>query len=90
VKVFSSNIPLSPFDVFPVIFHDDVDKVINGCYSRSADTRKTCKRPTVLVADKYFAVQHLVVSQYVVQHLLIKVLGRTLESYLHASRFLLL
>lgn len=79
-----------PFDIFPVIFHDDVDKVINGRYSLSAHIRRARQRLTILIADKHFAIQHLVIPQYVIEHLLIKVLGRTLECYFHASRFLLL
>lgn len=43
---------------------------------------------TVLISHEHFAIEHLVISQNVVQHLLIEILGRTLESDLHPTSFL--
>lgn len=43
---------------------------------------------TVLVSDKDLAIEHLVVSQYIVQHLLVEVLGRSLEGNLHTASLL--
>ena len=43
---------------------------------------------TVLIAHEHFAVQHLVVPEYVVDHLLIEALWRALERDLHSARLL--
>lgn len=60
-------------DVLPVVLHDHVDEVV--------DRR-------VLVAHEDFAVEHLVVAEDVVQHLLIEVLRGRLERDLHSAGFL--
>lgn len=43
---------------------------------------------TVFVTYKDLAVQHLIVSEYVVEHLLVQILRDSLECYLHATSFL--
>lgn len=45
---------------------------------------------TIFIANQNFAVQHLVIAQDVIDHLLVDVLGCRLESDLHATRLLLL
>ena len=44
-----------------------------------------CSLLTVLVTDKHFAVQDLVVFEDVVEHLLVDILGRNLEGDLHTT-----
>ena len=48
-----------------------------------------CKLHTVLVSYKDLTVQHLVVTEDVVQHLLIEILRRRLERDLHTASLLL-
>lgn len=43
---------------------------------------------TILISDKNLTIEHLVVSQNVVEHLLIEVLGRSLKGNLHAAGLL--
>lgn len=43
---------------------------------------------TVLISDENLAIQHLVVSQYVVKHLLVKVLRWRLERDFHPASLL--
>lgn len=43
---------------------------------------------TILISNKHFAIQHLVVTQYIIQHLLVKILWRILKCDFHASGFL--
>lgn len=43
---------------------------------------------TALVSYENFAIEYLVVPQYVVQHLLVQVLGRTLKGDFHSTGFL--
>jgi hypothetical protein len=64
-----------PLDVFTVILHDHVDEVIHR---------------RVLITHQHLAVEHLVVAQEIVDHLLVQVLGRCLKCDLHAARLLLL
>ncbi len=47
-------------------------------------------RGTIFVTHENFAVQHLVVAEDVVEHLLVEILGRCGEGDLHAAGFLLL
>ena len=61
------------FDVFSVILHDDIDEVING---------------SVFIADKDFAVEDLVITEDVVDHLLIKMFRGCLEVNFHATSLL--
>ena len=62
-------------DVFPVVLHDDIDEVVDR---------------GVLVSDEHLTIEHFVVAEDVVQHLLIEVLGWGREGYFHAAGFLLL
>lgn len=43
---------------------------------------------TVLITDKNLAVQQFIISQYVVEHFFIQVLGRALKSDFHPTRLL--
>ena len=54
----------------------------------SGSTRRGEGERAVFVPDEDFAVQHLVVSQDVVQHLLVQVLWRALEGNLHSPSLL--
>jgi len=76
-----------------VVFHDDVDEVVDGC----CDARMSAVTGgeevygmglTVFVSYQHFAVEHLVVPQDVVEHLLVEVFRRGLEGDLHAACFL--
>ena len=53
-------VDVETFDVFSVILHDDVDKVVNG---------------DIFVAHENFAIEDLVVAEDVVDHFLIEVFG---------------
>lgn len=66
-------VDVQALDILPVVLHDHVDEVV--------DRR-------VLVAHQDFAVEHLVVAEDVVQHLLVEVLRRRLERDLHSAGFL--
>ena len=57
-------------DVLPVRRHDGIDEVVDR---------------GILIANEHVAVQNLVVTQDVVQHLLVKVLWRRLERDFHAA-----
>jgi hypothetical protein len=58
-----------------MILHDNINKVIHR---------------SILISNKNFAVQHLVVAQDIVYQLLVEVLRWGLEVDLHAAGFLLL
>lgn len=60
-------------DVLAVVLHDDINEVVDR---------------GILVTDEYLAVKHLVITQDVVDHLLVNVLGRCLERNLHTARLL--
>jgi hypothetical protein len=52
---------------------------------------ETCDfRLTILVSDEHFAIEHFVVFEDVVKHLLVEILWRCLESDFHSPSFLLL
>ena len=45
-------------------------------------------RRTVLIAHQHLAVEHLVVAEHIVDHLVVQVLRRRLEGDFHAAGFL--
>lgn len=89
-----------PFNVFPVILHDYIDKVIDGSYSvriEISDLPETGETQeveiliidhTVFISNQHFAVEKFVISKNVGDHLFIDVLRWRLESDLHATGFL--
>lgn len=76
-----------PSDVFSVVFHNDVDEVVDCCWGCPLVYAKgllACRR-TVLVSHQDLAVEDLVVSQDIEDHLLVEVLGRCLEGDFHSA-----
>lgn len=72
-----------------MLLHYHINKIINRrCLLLALSMGILGTTITVLVSNKHFAVQHLPVPQYVVQHLLIKVLWRILKRDFHAPGFL--
>lgn len=53
-----------PFDVFPVVLHDNIDEVIYGRCIYQLPTLSIVRglMPTVFVTHQYLTVEHLVVS----------------------------
>lgn len=63
-------VDVETLDVFAMVFHNDIDEVINGA---------------VFISDENFAVENFVVAKDVVDHLLINILGGCLEGNLHTA-----
>lgn len=79
-----------PSNVLAVVFHDDIDEVVNCGYQsrlviRHPSRSKTCITLTIFISHKHFTVENLVVTQNVVDHPLIQTLRWLRESNLHAT-----
>ena len=72
-----------------MVFHNHIDKVINRSCAVSIHESRLEGWLTIFISNKYFTIQHLVVSQNIIQHLLIKVLWRILERDFHPASLLL-
>lgn len=66
-------VDVQTLDVLAVIFHNDVDEVVDS---------------GVFVSDKYLAVENLVVAENVINHLLVYVVRWRLEGDFHAASLL--
>lgn len=83
-------------DVFAVVFHDYVDEVVDRClWILSVSVYITPGGPlrrqaglTVFITDQDLAVEDLIVSEDIGEHLLVEVLGRRLEGDFHSAGFL--
>jgi hypothetical protein len=79
-----------PTDVFSVVFHYYVDEIVDGCCRNLLErfSSRCGTRLTVLVSYEYLAVEHLVVSEDVVEHFLVEILRWCRECDLHPPSFL--
>lgn len=72
-----------------MVLHDHIDKVIDSDWHLLAQLEiPYLSTHTILITNKHFAIQDLVIAEDVVQHLLVEaVLGRRLEGNFHATSF---
>lgn len=83
-----------PSDVLSMVFHDHVDEIVDRCclgrwlvrWHKRVGIGTCC--PTVFISHQNLAVQDLIVTQHVVDHLLVQVLRRSLECDFHSAGLL--
>lgn len=62
-----------------MIFHDDINQIVDGgCENESLehdDTSNARGKHTFVISHQNFAVEHLIISQDIIDHLFVQVLG---------------
>jgi hypothetical protein len=63
-----------------MIFHDHIDEIVDsGCEiesSESGDTGNARGKHTFIISHQDFTIEHLIISQDIIDHLFVDVFGR--------------